>query len=94
MEAAMSPEPFTVPPPTLRGFVAWLRLLPTGQRIATLQAAVTSLGGCLVQPGSASHQFELSLLGVHARASDWHELTEIWIRAADLSQPRFAPVPA
>ena len=31
---------------------------------------------------------------MHARARDWHELTEIWIRAADLSQPRPRPVPA
>ena len=41
-----------------------------------------NLGGTVIQPGSASHTHEISVLGVYSRAADRQELVLNWLRSA------------
>ena len=56
--------------------------LPEVERFGALFSACRCLGGTVIQPGSASHMFEISVLGVYAGAADRHELVLNWLRGA------------
>ena len=56
--------------------------LPEDERFGALSSACLTLGGTLIQPGSASHMHEMSVLGVYAGASEMHELVLSWLGGA------------
>ena len=52
------------------------------ERFGALSAACQKFGGTVIQPGSASHMHEISVLGVYARAAGRQELILNWLRSA------------
>lgn len=56
--------------------------LPEDERFGALSSACLTLGGTVIQPGSASHMHEMSVLGVYAGAAEMHELVLIWLGGA------------
>lgn len=56
--------------------------LPAPERFDALSSACRHLGGTVIPPGSASHMFEISVLGVYAGGADRHELVLNWLRGA------------
>ena len=52
------------------------------ERFGALSAACQKFGGTVIQPGSASHMHEISVLGVYSRAADRQELVLNWLRSA------------
>ena len=56
--------------------------LPEENRFSALSSACLTLGGTVIQPGSASHMHEISVLGVYAGATEMHELVLSWLHGA------------
>ena len=55
---------------------------PEAGRFGALSSACQNLGGAVIQPGSASHMHEISVLGVYAGAADRLELVLNWLHSA------------
>ena len=71
--------------PTIHPLDALIREIcgsPEAERFGALSAACQKFGGTVIQPGSASHMHEISVLGVYARAADRKELVLNWLRGA------------
>ena len=71
--------------PTIHPLDALIREIcgsPEAERCGALSAACQKFGGTVIQPGSASHMHEISVLGVYARAADRQELVLNWLRGA------------
>ena len=56
--------------------------LPEAEQFGALSSACLTLGGTVIQPGSASHMHEISVLGVYAGAAEMPELVMNWLHGA------------
>ena len=66
----------------LDGLIRKICGLPEAERFDALTSACEKFGGIVIQPGSASHMDEISVLGSYARAADRQELVLNWLRSA------------
>lgn len=70
------------PTHSLKDEVARIEAIPHHERHDALEAAALRSFGHYAKPGSGSHLFEVSHMGVHARADSENELVLNWLRAA------------
>ena len=61
--------------------------LPEADRFQALTSACLRHGGTLIPPGTASHMFEVSVLGAYARGPSRAELVRSWLGAASGQLP-------
>ncbi|MDP2062056.1 MAG: hypothetical protein Q8J98_03000 [Phaeovulum sp.] len=71
----------------LRHLIHTVKSLPEADRFQALASACLRHGGTLIPPGTASHMFEVSVLGAYARGPSRAELVRSWLGAASGQLP-------